>query len=153
MSQIGGGLIPAGQQGDVINNPLQDGAGKITSHNQMLNKDLAPTVGRDLKTPPGWGVIIIGFGEEASERGLVTITHEDWVLRFPRNTRCAIPRGHLENLLNTVETRYMQPHDGAQMVAYQASRYNFQILKWPEDLLAQKAGEEIKAQAQELEVA
>ena len=153
MSQIGGGLIPAGTQGDIINNPMQDGSGKIVSHNQMLNKDIAPSVGKDLKAPPGWGVVIIGFGEEASERGLVTITHEDWVLRFPRNTRCAIPRGHLENLLNTMETRYMQPHDGAQMVAYQASRYNFQVLKWPDDLLAEKAGRDIKSQSEELEVA
>ena len=153
MSQIGGGLIPAGQQGDVINNPLRDQAGNITSHNQMLNKDMAPQVGKDKKTPPGWGVIVIGFGEEASERGLVTVTHEDWVMRFPRNVRCAIPRGHLENLLLTVETRYMQPHEGAQMVAYSASRYNFQILKWPEAMMAERAAEEIKAQATELDVA
>ncbi len=150
MAELGGGLIPAGNYGSTINNPLRDGSGRIHSHNQQLNKDLAPVVGKDLKTPPDWGVVVIGFGEEASERGLVTITYGDWVLRFTRNVRCAIPKGHLQNLMQTVETRYMQPHEGAQMVSYKASRYQFQVLKWPESMMNR---ESVESFAKEVDVA
>jgi len=150
MNRIAGGLIGAGEYGDQVNSPISDGTGKIRSYPQSFLNDMAPQVGKDLETPPGWGVVVIGFGDDMSERGPVPVAVGDWQLRFPRNKRCAIPESHLHNLFNTVETKYMQAHDGSPMVAYKSSRYTFQVLKYPERM--EKIKDQDLADLAELEV-
>jgi hypothetical protein len=83
--------------------------------------------------------------------GPVTVTHGDWVLRFPRNSRRAIPPGHFDILMNCVERRYIQPSEGAALTGYDANRYNVQVLKFPEKSTLNQ--EQIQADMQEVEVA
>ena len=63
--------------------------------------------------------------------GPVTVTHNDWVMRFPRNSRRAIPPGHFSVLMDAVETKYHQAQEGAPLVGYEVCRYNVQVLKVP----------------------
>ena len=150
---IAGGMLAPGEHGHNLNNPVYDsGRNQTISMHQQFADDFAKEVGKDLEVPPGWGVIVIGFGDDPSQMGPVTVTHNDWVLRYPRNSRRAIPPGHFDVLMNAVERRYIQPHEGAPLQGYDANRYNVQVLKWP-DNSDQSQREKIDADIKEVEVA
>ena len=149
---VAGGMIPTGEYGSTLNNPMYDsGRQKTVSVHQSFNQDLSVEVGKDMQVPEGWGCIVIGFGDDPSDMGPVTVTHNDWVLRFPRNSRRAIPPGHFDILMNCVERRYIQPHEGAALTGYDANRYAVQVLKYPEASSLNK--EQIQADMTEVEVA
>ena len=150
---IAGGMLAPGEHGHNLNNPVYDsGRNQTISMHQQFADDFAKEVGKDLEVPPGWGVIVIGFGDDPSQMGPVTVTHNDWVLRFPRNSRRAIPSGHFDVLMNAVERRYIQPQEGAALQGYDANRYNVQVLKWP-DGSDQSKLEQIDSDIKEVEVA
>ena len=103
--ELAGGLLPTGEYGHTLNNPMYDsGRKKRVSVHKTFQEDVALEVGKDLKTPEGWGVVVIGYGDDPSQMGPVTVTWNDWVLRFPRNSRRAIPPGHFSVLMDAVET-------------------------------------------------
>ena len=130
--ELAGGLLPSGEYGHTLNNPMYDsGRKKRVSVHKTFQDDMAKEVGKDLKTPEGWGVIVIGYGDDPSQMGPVTVTHNDWVMRFPRNSRRAIPPGHFAVLMDAVETKYHQAQEGAPLVGYEVCRYNVQVLKVP----------------------
>ena len=130
--ELAGGLLPTGEYGHTLNNPMYDsGRRKKISVHKTFQDDMAKEVGKDLKTPEGWGVVVIGYGDDPSQMGPVTVTHNDWVMRFPRNSRRAIPPGHFSVLMDAVETKYHQAQEGAPLVGYQVCRYNVQVLKVP----------------------
>ena len=108
------------------------GRKKNISEHKTFAEDIALEVDKDLKTPEGWGVVVIGYGDDPSQMGPVTVTWNDWVLRFPRNSRRAIPPGHFSVLMDAVETKYHQAQEGAPLVGYNVNRYNVQVLKTPE---------------------
>ena len=150
--ELAGGLLPTGEYGHTLNNPMYDsGRKKRVSVHKTFQEDMAMEVGKDLKTPEGWGVIVIGFGDDPSQMGPVTVTHNDWVLRFPRNSRRAIPPGHFSVLMDAVETKYHQSQEGAPLVGYQVNRYNVQVLKTPEKLNIDK--DKLNEQIERVEVA
>ena len=131
--ELAGGLLPTGEYGHQINSPMYDsGRRKNVSVHKTFQNDMAMEVGKDLKTPEGWGVVVIGYGDDPSQMGPVTVTHNDWVMRFPRNSRRAIPPGHLSVLMDAVERKYHQAQEGAPLVGYNVNRYNVQVLKTPE---------------------
>jgi hypothetical protein len=149
---LAGGLIPTGEYGHTLNNPMYDsGRNKTISVHQTFNKDIAIEVGKDLKVPEGWGCVVIGFGDDPSQMGPVTVTHNDWVLRFPRNSRRAIPPGHFDILMNCIETKYIQPSEGSPLQGYDVNRYNVQVLKYPVDSSLDQ--EHIHADMEQVEVA
>ena len=130
--ELAGGLLPTGEYGHTLNNPMYDsGRKKRVSVHKTFQDDMAKEVGKDLKTPEGWGVVVIGYGDDPSQMGPVTVTHNDWVMRFPRNSRRAIPPGHFSVLMDAVETKYHQAQEGAPLVGYEVCRYNVQVLKVP----------------------
>ena len=130
--EIAGGLLPTGEYGHTLNNPMYDsGRKKNISVHKTFAEDIALEVDKDLKTPEGWGVVVIGYGDDPSQMGPVTVTHNDWVMRFPRNSRRAIPPGHFSVLMDAVETKYHQAQEGAPLVGYEVCRYNVQVLKVP----------------------
>tara|TARA_Y100000593_G_scaffold46695_1_gene88677 strand:- start:4535 stop:4996 length:462 start_codon:yes stop_codon:yes gene_type:complete len=130
--ELAGGLLPTGEYGHTLNNPMYDsGRRKKISVHKTFQDDMAKEVGKDLKTPEGWGVVVIGYGDDPSQMGPVTVTHNDWVMRFPRNSRRAIPPGHFAVLMDAVETKYHQAQEGAPLVGYEVCRYNVQVLKVP----------------------
>ena len=130
--ELAGGLLPTGEYGHTLNNPMYDsGRRKKVSVHKTFQDDMAKEVGKDLKTPEGWGVVVIGYGDDPSQMGPVTVTHNDWVMRFPRNYRRAIPPGHFSVLMDAVETKYHQAQEGAPLVGYEVCRYNVQVLKVP----------------------
>ena len=150
--ELAGGLLPTGEYGHTLNSPMYDsGRRKNISVHQTFQKDMALEVGKDLKTPPGWGVVVIGYGDDPSQMGPVTVTWNDWVLRFPRNSRRAIPPGHFDILMNCVERRYIQPSEGAPLTGYDANRYNVQVLKFPKESTLNQ--EQIQSDMEEVEVA
>ena len=131
--ELAGGLLPTGEYGHTLNNPMYDsGRRKKVSVHKTFQDDMAKEVGKDLQTPEGWGVVVIGYGDDPSQMGAVTVTHNDWVMRFPRNSRRAIPPGHFSVLMDAVETKYHQAQEGAPLVGYEVCRYNVQVLKVPE---------------------
>ncbi|MBO54070.1 MAG: hypothetical protein CL886_00245 [Dehalococcoidia bacterium] len=131
--EIAGGLLPTGEYGHTLNNPMYDsGRKKNISVHKTFQEDMALEVGKDLKTPEGWGVVVIGYGDDPSQMGPVTVSWNDWVLRFPRNSRRAIPPGHFNVLMDAVETKYHQAQEGAPLVGYEVNRYNVQVLKVPD---------------------
>ena len=131
--EIAGGLLPTGEYGHTLNNPMYDsGRKKNISVHKTFQEDMALEVGKDLKTPEGWGVVVIGYGDDPSQMGPVTVTWNDWVLRFPRNSRRAIPPGHFNVLMDAVETKYHQAQEGAPLIGYEVNRYNVQVLKVPD---------------------
>jgi hypothetical protein len=149
---VAGGMIPTGEYGTTLNNPMYDsGRQKTVSVHQTFGQDLAAEVGKDLVVPEGWGCVVIGFGDDPSQMGPVTVTHNDWVLRFPRNSRRAIPAGHFDILMNCVERRYIQSSEGAALTGYDANRYNVQVLKWPEGSSIDR--EHVEADMEEVNVA
>jgi len=151
MSEIAGGMIPVGEYGHTLNNPMYDsGRKKTVSVHHTFGKDVAIEVGKDLKVPAGWGCVVIGYGDDPSQMGPVTVTHNDWVLRFPRNSRRAIPPGHFDILMNCVERRYIQPSEGAPLQGYDANRYNVQVLKFPESSSLDQ--EKINAEMEQVDV-
>ena len=130
--ELAGGLLPTVEYGHTLNNPMYDsGRRKKVSVHKTFQDDMAKEVGKDLKTPEGWGVVVIGYGDDPSQMGPVTVTHNDWVMRFPRNSRRAIPPGHFSVLMDAVETKYHQAQEGAPLVGYEVCRYNVQVLKVP----------------------
>ena len=130
--ELAGGLLPTGEYGHTLNNPMYDsGRRKKVSVHKTFQDDMAKEVGKDLKTPEGWGGVVIGYGDDPSQMGPVTVTHNDWVMRFPRNSRRAIPPGHFSVLMDAVETKYHQAQEGAPLVGYEVCRYNVQVLKVP----------------------
>ena len=130
--EIAGGLLPTGEYGHTLNNPMYDsGRKKRVSVNKTFAEDVALEGDKDLKTPEGWGVVVIGYGDDPSQMGPVTVTWNDWVLRFPRTSRRAIPPGHFSVLMDAVETKYHQAQEGAPLVGYEVCRYNVQVLKVP----------------------
>ena len=131
--EIAGGLLPTGEYGHTLNNPMYDsGRKKNISVHKTFAEDIALEVDKDLKTPEGWGVVVIGYGDDPSQMGPVTVTWNDWVLRFPRNSRRAIQPGHFNLIMDDVETKYHQAQEGAPLVGYNVNRYNVQVLKTPE---------------------
>jgi hypothetical protein len=114
-------------------------------------EDVALEVDKDLKTPEGWGVVVIGYGDDPSQMGPVTVTWNDWVLRFPRNSRRAIPPGHFSVLMDAVETKYHQAQEGAPLVGYNVNRYNVQVLKTPESSPIDK--DKVNEQVERVDVA
>ena len=154
MAQLAGGFIPAGETGDYVRGQFNPGTGKIDQYTQM-GKDNAIILKQGEKEPPGWAVIILGFGDDPNvDNGPLTVTNNTWSIIIPRNLPVAIPPGHFSNLLNSTETRYIQPAIGQQLVGYKAHRYNIQILKWPEDINNQvnEYLEETKAVHEKIEV-
>ena len=150
--ELAGGLLPTGEYGHTLNNPMYDsGRKKRVSVHKTFQEDMAMEVGKDLKTPEGWGVVVIGYGDDPSQVGPVTVTWNDWVLRFPRNSRRAIPPGHFSVLMDAVETKYHQAQEGAPLVGYQVNRYNVQVLKTPESSPIDK--DKVNAQVERVEVA
>ena len=112
--ELAGGLLPTGEYGHTLNSPMYDsGRRKNIYVHQTFQKDMALEVGKDLKTPEGWGVVVIGYGDDPSQMGPVTVTHNDWVMRFPRNSRRAIPPGHFSVLMDAVETKYHHAQEGS----------------------------------------
>ena len=149
---IAGGMIPAGEYGDTLNNPMYDsGRKKTVSVHHQFGQDISQEVGKDMQVPEGWGCVVIGFGDDPSQMGPVTVTHNDWVLRFPRNSRRAIPPGHFDILMNCVEKRYIQPSEGAPLTGYDANRYNVQVLLFPKS--SPHNQEQIQSDVHEVEVA
>ena len=131
--EIAGGLLPTGEYGHTLNNPMYDsGRKKNISVHKTFQEDMALEVGKDLKTPEGWGVVVIGYGDDPSQMGPVTVSWNDWVLRFPRNSRRAIPPVHFNVLKDAVETKYHQAQEGAPLIGYEVNRYNVQVLKVPD---------------------
>jgi len=152
MSELAGGLLPTGEYGHQINSPMYDsGLRQNVSVHKTFQKDMAIEVGKDLKTPEGWGCIVIGFGDDPSQMGPVTVTHNDWVLRFPRNSRRAIPPGHFSVLMDAVETKYHQAQEGSPLIGYDVCRYNVQVLKSPASIKLDK--DKVNAQLERVEVA
>ena len=130
--ELAGGLLPVGEYGHDLNNPMYDsGRRKNVSVHKTFQKDMAMEVGKDLKTPEGWGVVVIGYGDDPSQMGPVTVTYNDWVMRFPRNSRRAIPPGHFSVLMDAIETKYHQAQEGSPLIGYDVCRYNVQVLKTP----------------------
>ena len=131
--EIAGGLLPTGEYGHTLNNPMYDsGRKKNISVHKTFQEDMALEVGKDLKTPEGWGVVVIGYGDDPSQMGPVTVSWNDWVLRFPMNSRRAIPPGHFNVLMDAVETKYHQAQEGAPLIGYEVNRNNVQVLKVPD---------------------
>ena len=150
--EIAGGLLPTGEYGHTLNNPMYDsGRKKNISVHKTFQEDMALEVGKDLKTPEGWGVVVIGYGDDPSQMGPVTVSWNDWVLRFPRNSRRAIPPGHFNVLMDAVETKYHQAQEGAPLVGYNVNRYNVQVLKTPESSPIDKA--KVNEQVERVDVA
>ena len=150
--EIAGGLLPTGEYGHTLNNPMYDsGRKKRVSVHKTFAEDVALEVDKDLKTPEGWGVVVIGYGDDPSQMGPVTVTWNDWVLRFPRNSRRAIPPGHFSVLMDAVETKYHQAQEGAPLVGYNVNRYNVQVLKTPESSPIDK--DKVNEQVERVEVA
>ena len=150
--EIAGGLLPTGEYGHTLNNPMYDsGRKKRVSVHKTFAEDVALEVDKDLKTPEGWGVVVIGYGDDPSQMGPVTVTWNDWVLRFPRNSRRAIPPGHFSVLMDAVETKYHQAQEGAPLVGYNVNRYNVQVLKTPES--SPIAKDKVNEQVERVEVA
>ena len=132
MAELAGGFIPAGEHGNYVRGQFNPKTGKIHQYEQM-GKDNALIMKRGEKEPKGWAVIILGFGDDPSvDNGPLTVTWNTWSIIIPRNVVCAIPPGHFGNLLNSTETKYIQPAVGQQLVGYKAHRYNIQVMKWPE---------------------
>ena len=159
MAQLAGGFIPTGEHGDYVQGEYNPGTRKVHQYKQ-LGKDNAIQLKKGEKEPPGWAIIVLGFGDDpSSDNGPLTVTWNDWAMSIPRNVRVAIPPGHFGNLLNTSEKRYHQPHTGTQLVGYWAHRYNIQVLKWPEKLVnangiarANEVMEETKGVYEKIEV-
>ena len=150
--EIAGGLLPTGEYGHTLNNPMYDsGRKKRVSVHKTFAEDVALEVDKDLKTPEGWGVVVIGYGDDPSQMGPVTVTWNDWVLRFPRNSRRAIPPGHFSVLMDAVETKYHQAQEGAPLVGYNVNRYNVQVLKTPESSPIDK--DKVNEQVERVDVA
>ena len=150
--ELAGGLLPTGEYGHTLNNPMYDsGRRKKVSVHKTFQDDMAKEVGKDLKTPEGWGVVVIGYGDDPSQMGPVTVTHNDWVMRFPRNSRRAIPPGHFSVLMDAVETKYHQAQEGAPLVGYNVNRYNVQVLKTPESSPIDK--DKVNEQVERVDVA
>ena len=150
--EIAGGLLPTGEYGHTLNNPMYDsGRKKRVSVHKTFAEDVALEVDKDLKTPEGWGVVVIGYGDDPSQMGRVTVTWNDWVLRFPRNSRRAIPPGHFSVLMDAVETKYHQAQEGAPLVGYNFNRYNVQVLKTPESSPIDK--DKVNEQVERVDVA
>ena len=79
--EIAGGLLPTGEYGHTLNNPMYDsGRKKRVSVHKTFQEDMAIEVEKDLKVPEGWGVVVIGYGDDPSQMGPVTVTWNDWVL-------------------------------------------------------------------------
>lgn len=159
MANLAGGMIPAGEYGDYTPGTYNPGTGKIHQYKQM-GKDNAIILKKGDKEPPGWAVIILGFGDDPStDNGPLTVTWADWAMLIPRNIPVAIPPGHFGNLLNSTETRYVQPSVGQQLRSYKAHRYNIQIMKWPDGYgetetknAVEEVHEELKANYEKIEV-
>ncbi len=83
--------------------------------------------------------------------GQLQLQWNDWVLRFPRNSRRAIPPGHLSVLMDAVERKYHQAQEGAPLIGYDVNRYNVQILKTPEKSKIDK--DKVNEQVERVEVA
>ena len=150
--EIAGGLLPTGEYGHTLNNPMYDsGRKKRVSVHKTFAEDVALEVDKDLKTPEGWGVVVIGYGDDPSQMGPVTVTWNDWVLRFPRNSRRAIPPGHFSVLMDAVETKYHQAQEGAPLGGYNVNRYNVQVLKTPESSPIDK--DKVNEQVERVDVA
>ena len=150
--EIAGGLLPTGEYGHTLNNPMYDsGRKKRVAVHKTFAEDVALEVDKDLKTPEGWGVVVIGYGDDPSQMGPVTVTWNDWVLRFPRNSRRAIPPGHFSVLMDAVETKYHQAQEGAPLVGYNVNRYNVQVLKTPESSPIDK--DKVNEQVERVDVA
>ena len=150
--EIAGGLLPTGEYGHTLNNPMYDsGRKKRVSVHKTFAEDVALEVDKDLKTPEGWGVVVIGYGDDPSQMGPVTVSWNDWVLRFPRNSRRAIPPGHFNVLMDAVETKYHQAQEGAPLVGYNVNRYNVQVLKTPESSPIDK--DKVNEQVERVDVA
>ena len=154
MAQLAGGFIPAGEQGNYVRGQYNPGTGKIDQYEQM-GKDNAIVLKQNEVEPKGWAVIVLGFGDDPStDNGPLTVTAGTWSMIIPRNLKCAIPPAHFENLLQSTETRYIQPAVGQQLVGYKAHRYNIQIIKWPESSQSDvnEYFEETKAVHEKIEV-
>lgn len=127
---VAGGLISSGTHGDVIRGDHVQTGGRLNTF-KRAGSEPALVLSRGQAPPEGWAVIVLGFGDDQSEMGPLTVSFRDWTISIPRNVRVAVPRGHFSNLLGSTETRYFQPHDGAQLVGYDVHRYPMQILQWP----------------------
>ena len=150
--ELAGGLLPTGEYGHQINSPMYDsGRRKNVSVHKTYQNDMAMEGGKDLKTPEGWGVVVIGYGDDPSQMGPVTVTHNDWVMRFPRNSRRAIPPGHFSVLMDAVERKYHQAQEGSPLIGYDVNRYNVQVLKTPENSKIDK--DKVNEQMERVEVA
>ena len=133
MSQVAGGMIQTGDYGDQLRNPSHNPTtGKTNQIYTHEFHNMAPIVDKTTAPPEGWGVVIIGYGDDESEHGDVPITCNGWMIIVPRQSRRALPRGHINVLMQSVETKFIQPHEGAPLKAYPHYRYPFQILKMPE---------------------
>ena len=100
--------------------------------NIPLGEQLALEVGKDLKCPEGYAVIILNYGDQP---GLmypqsVSAGNETWWI--PRASRRAIPLTHLKVLLDSKEKKLLQPKPEAPGVEYETNRFDVQILKLPE---------------------
>ena len=103
----------------------------------------------------GWAVIVLGFGDDPNvDSGPLDVTAGTWTIVIPRNITVAIPPAHFENLLQSTETRYIQPALGQQLIGYKAHRYNIQVVKWPESAnqAVNEYIEETKAVHEKIEV-
>ncbi len=154
MAELAGGFIPAGEQGNYVRGQFNPGTGRLDPFKTM-GKDSALVIKRGEKEPPGWAVIVLGFGDDPNvDSGPLDVTAGTWTIVIPRNITVAIPPAHFENLLQSTETRYIQPALGQQLIGYKAHRYNIQVVKWPESAnqAVNEYIEETKAVHEKIEV-
>jgi hypothetical protein len=97
-----------------------------------IGEELAMEVGKDLKAPEGYAVIMLGYGDQAGYMYPHPVSAGGRTIWIPRGTRRAIPISHLNVLLDAKQKKIIQPKPGVPGVEIETNRFDVQVLKLPE---------------------
>ena len=73
-----------------------------------IGEELAMEVGKDLKAPEGYAVIMLGYGDQAGYMYPHPVSAGGRTIWIPRGTRRAIPISHLNVLLDAKQKKIIQ---------------------------------------------
>ena len=97
-----------------------------------IGEKLAMEVGKDLKAPEGYAVIMLGYGDQPGYMYPHPVSAGGETIWVPRGTRRAIPVTHLNVLLDAKQKKLIQPRPGVPGVEVEQNRFDVQVLKLPE---------------------
>ena len=128
---VGGGLVPATDIPKAQRHAAYENVGDGQWKHMAQGLNLAQLYKKGDEVPPGYCVINITHGNDASEGGPVPVTCADHTLVIPRGSDRLVPITHVNILNDAVETHYFQTEITEQMSARHNRRFDFSVKKWP----------------------